>query len=152
MGLLQRIKWIKNVKRNEGADWAYMETIESDSFVLAFAPEHASGAEKPEQGDVIVLFQTVNDSANWPRGTYLTHLVLVNTPGAEDTAWVNYPRGRGVIVLARTSPATALKSNEIEMSFEHVNSGQLCNFDLFNKPVNPNENRKKIIQLLTPFF
>jgi hypothetical protein len=152
MGLLQRIRWIKNIKRNEGADWAYMEDFESDSFDLAFAPEHAAGAAKPEQGDVIVLFQTVNDSDSWAGGTYLTHLVLVDSAEANDTRRANYPHGRGVIVLARTSPATSLKSRKIHMSFEDVNSGQLCDFNLFNKGNNPDDNRRRIIELFTPYF
>lgn len=152
MGLINRIKWIKNVKRNEGSDWAYMDAIDRDSFVLAFAPEHAAGAEKPAQGDVIVLFQTVNDSDNWPGGTYLTHLVLVDSLEAEDTGRDNYPRGRKVIVLGRTSPSTSLKSREIKMSFEHVNTGQLCAFDLFNKSDSPDENRRRMIELFMPHF
>ena len=38
------------------------------------------------------------------------------------------------------------------MSFEHVNSGQLCDFDLFNKPVDPELNRRRIIDLFGPHF
>jgi hypothetical protein len=154
MGLLQRIKWIKNVKRNEGADWAYMEPYESDSLLLVFAPEHSAGADKASVGDVIVLFQTVNKTINWPGGTYLTHLVLVDSLEAQDTGRFDYPRGRRVLVLARTSPFWALRSVDIGMSFKNVNTGQLCDFNLFNKAININSNhsRIRIIELLAPYF
>jgi hypothetical protein len=152
MGLIKRIKWIKNVKRNNGSDWAYMEHAESENFNLAFSKSHAAGAAKPLKGDIIILFQTISNSDIAVPGTYLTHLVLVDTDEAIHTSRVGYPEERPVIVLARASPASALKSDEIKLSFEDVNTGQLCNFDLFNKAKNPEDNRRIVIDLFNPFF
>jgi hypothetical protein len=152
MGLIHRIKWIKNVKRNEGSDWAYMEESESENFNLAFSKSHKAGASKPSQGDVIVLFQSISDSNIAKPGTYLTHLVLVDSDKEVPINRVDYPVGRSVIVLARATPGNALKSDEIKLSFEDVNTGQLCRFNLFNKTKSREDNRRRIVDLFNPFF
>jgi hypothetical protein len=152
MPLIDMIRWIKNVKRQQGTGWAYMEDNDRENFSLDFGPSHAAGADKPALGDVIVIFQTITDDQVAPPGTYLTHLVIVNSELAHSTNRHDYPRGRHVIVLARTEPPHALKSTEIGISFEDVNTGQLCNFDLFNKNKTPNENRHTIIDLFQAHF
>jgi hypothetical protein len=152
MGLIQRIKWIKNVKRNGGSGWAYMEDSESENFNLAFSKFHAAGAAKPLKGDVIVLFQTISNANIAVPGTYLTHLVLVDTDEAIHTNKVDYSEERSVIVLARASPSEALKSDEIKLIFEDVNTGQLCNFNLFNKAKSFESNKRIIIHLFNRFF
>lgn len=149
MGLIHRIKWIKNVKRNEGSDWAYMEESESENFNLAFSKSHGAGASKPLKGDIIVLFQTISDSNIAIPGTYLTHLVLVDADEDLVTTRSSYPYERSMTVLARSK---TLKSDQIELSFEDVNTGQLCRFDLFNKAENPEYNRRRIVDLFNPFF
>jgi hypothetical protein len=152
MGLLNRIKWIKNVKRENGTGWAYMEDQEKEGFVLAFSPAHAGGASKPKKGDVIVIFQTRYDENTQTNGTYLTHLVIVDSKKTKPTDRDDYPTGRHVIVLARANPENSLKSTEINLSFEDVNTGQLCNFDRFNKTQTPADNRRAILDLFNPFF
>jgi hypothetical protein len=152
MGLINRIKWIKNVKRNEGADWAYMEEFESENFNLAFSKSHTAGAAKPSKGDVIVLFQTISNANIAVPGTYLTHLVLVDSDKEVPINRVDYPVGRSVIVLAKSTPGNALKSDEINLSFKDVNTGQLCNFNLFNKANDSESNKRIIIDLFNGFF
>lgn len=152
MGLIDRIKWIKNVKRDEGSGWAYMKDSESENFNLAFSKSHGAGASKPSKGDIIVLFQTISDSNIAIPGTYLTHLVLVDGDEALHTNRTAYPYERSIIVLARTPLSKTLKSDQIELSFEDVNTGQLCRFDLFNKTKSPEYNRRRIVDLFNPFF
>jgi len=149
MSLVNRIKWIKNVKRNDGSDWAYMEDSEAENFNLAFSKSHGAGAAKPAKGDIIVLFQTITDSNIAIPSTYLTHFVLVDSDVQLPENRTAYPYERSVIVLARSQ---TLKSDEIELSFEDVNTGQLCRFDLFNKTKSPEYNRRRIVDLFNPFF
>jgi hypothetical protein len=152
MGLINRIKWIKNVKRNGGADWAYMEDAESENFDLAFSKSHAAGAAKAAKGDVIVLFQTISNANIAVPGTYLTHLVLVDCDEVLPANRTAYPFQRSVIVLARIPLSKTLKSDQIKLSFEDVNTGQLCRFDLFNKTKSVEYNRRRMVELFNPFF
>jgi hypothetical protein len=152
MGLYNHIKWIKNIKRDSGNDWAYYDAVDEDEFNLAFSSDHAYGAEKPDRGDIIVLFQTIENLTVGSPGTYLTHLVEVISDVPVSTGRINYPTGRWVRVLARAEPRTSLRSDQINMNFQHVSSGQLCDIIHFNKAQTTLENKRRIIELMTPYF
>lgn len=152
MALTDYIKWIKNIKRDSGNDWAYYDVNDHDEFDLAFSRSHAYGAEKPTRGDIIVLFQTIEKEIIAPKGTYLTHLVEVISDTTILTGRPTYPVGRKVRVLARVESKTLLKSNLINMNFQNVNSGQLCEFIHFNREHTPIENKRRIIELMAPYF
>ena len=72
---LQRLRWTKNVKRDDGA-WAYSDFKIGDLFKLAWKDDEAN-ASKPQKDDLILLRQ---------KG-YVTHLVKVLDYKAEREAW-----------------------------------------------------------------
>lgn len=152
MALYNYLRWIKNVKRDNGNDWAYYADADNSEFPLAFGPDHAGGAVKPELGDLIVLFQTITNEKIASPSTYLTHLVEVMTGESVSTGQADYPIGRLVRVLARVEPATQLKSNVIRLSFQHVNSGQLCDIKYFNPSETELTNKQRLIELFLPYF
>lgn len=152
MSFYNYIRWIKNVKRENGNDWAYYASTENSQFLLAFSPDHAAGARKPEQGDFIILFQTIENESIAKAGTYLTHIVEVSSDSPEPTNQPHYPIGRLVRVIARVNPATVLKSSVINMNFQHVSSGQLCKIEHFNPSESCDINKRRLIKLLFPYF
>ncbi|MEH1908257.1 hypothetical protein [Nostoc sp.] len=72
---LQRLKWTKNVKRDDGA-WAYCQFKVSDLFKLAWKDDEIN-ASKPEKDDLVLLRQQ----------GYVTHLVRVLDYKAEHEDW-----------------------------------------------------------------
>lgn len=66
------IKWVRNVKRGNGTDWAYSDV--NGIFPLHWSSSYKDGKEaaKPKPGELILLFQRPHQLM---RGTFITHLV-----------------------------------------------------------------------------
>src|SRR3954468_8915676 len=97
------ITWLKNIKREGGTAWAYMEFDKGDPFELHFPEHFGSNAERPQLGDVILIFQTVNKGLAKRAGTYLTHLVTpLDTKVKPQIS--THPFSRQVAVVAKADP------------------------------------------------
>jgi len=117
-----------------------MKTMRVFVLILRFHQAMPQAQRKPQLGDLIVLFQTISDSATEYNGTYLTHLVEVTSNEVVDTGRIDYPKGRPVRVLARVWPEHSLPSKSIGLDFGAVNTGQLCRLSVFNKSLTVEEN------------
>ena len=69
------IKWVKNVKREDGNNWAYEDQEVKTVFELNWSEHFGKNVSRPNSGDIILLFQTIKSGLGHPKGTYLTHLV-----------------------------------------------------------------------------
>lgn len=95
-----------------------------------------------------MLFQTIADASIVSPGTYLTHLVMITSPNAIPTMRINYPIARKVLVLSNSFGREGnFRSDVIDMSFNDVNSGQLCTIAAFNRSCGLEENKNRLLQL-----
>ncbi|MEO9533663.1 MAG: HNH endonuclease [Crocinitomicaceae bacterium] len=111
--------WVRNVKRDHGSDWAYMEDELNDSFILHWSKRYTDEKEalKPGVGEVILLFQTPNDEGY----TQLTHLVTPVSNDFIDCSDTNpdFPWGREVAVIAKVTGGINPKPHNL--NFKPVN-------------------------------
>src|SRR5687768_2815565 len=95
--------WTKNVTRNKGRDWAYVQYNEGESFFLNWSAQWKGNVLKAKPGQVILLFQTVklfNDRSR--NGTYVTHLVTpLDNVLRHDPTNGTHPYGRFVGVISK---------------------------------------------------
>lgn len=121
------IRWIKNVKRNGGKDWAYMEHKLGDTFPLHFSKNpkwYPTNYSKAKQGEIIAIFQTLLKTEDYKGGWYVTHLV---SPVDENIVRINnenHPYTRMVALIATSSKPILIDSEE--WSFFKCNRGQIC--------------------------
>ncbi len=128
-----QIKWVKNVKRNKGTAWAYMEPELSQEFQLNFSESQKKRARNLREGEIILLFQKVDNVKGVMPVTYLTHLV---TP-LDDVLFFNHSNKshgyeRRVAVIARAHPNTAIKTNPRILNFFKPNWGKVCPIELLH--------------------
>ena len=106
----ENLIWVKNVKRDNGEGWAYLNLPEGESFLLNWPTSKPGSAEVPNIGDVILLFQKpnkINGKKNYD--VHLTHLVspisdeLIIDPNSPSHKWA-----REVIPLATTNPIESI--------------------------------------------
>ncbi len=104
------IIWIKNVKRERGAGWAYENVSCKANFLLNWSTKKRGSASTPQIGEIIVLFQKpnyINGRKNYH--VQLTHLV---TPISSDIiADENNPKHkwcREVQLIAMANPINAI--------------------------------------------
>jgi hypothetical protein len=123
--------WTKNVKREQGNAWAYMEHNLGDVFYLNWPRGRANmgktDAGKPKINQLILIFQTVNKNSGSKKGTYLTHIV---TPVEADVVTEEnstHPFKRLVTVVAKG--IEPIPKPEI-FDFREPNRGWACNLDL----------------------
>lgn len=75
---IEDIRCIKNVKRDGGEAWAYMEYSVGDVFDLRFPNNPVwfpGNYSRPSLGQLMVLFQTITNPQVGLPATYITHLV-----------------------------------------------------------------------------
>lgn len=123
--------WTKNVKRDKGHAWAYMEFKEGDAFYLNFSKKFKASAYKAKPGQAILLFQTINKQiGNISKGTYLTHIVTPIDEIITEEANSNHPFKRMVGVLSHCHTPI---NKPISYNFHKPNRGALCSIDLIEK-------------------
>ncbi|MGJ1335304.1 HNH endonuclease [Sphingobacterium siyangense] len=110
MEVAEDIKWIKNVKRNNGEGWAYENAKVGNNFYLNWPTKMRGSAETPKTGEVIVLFQKpnlINGQRN--RLVHLTHLVVpVSEDIHVDENSLKHRWCREVKLLAKAEPIQAI--------------------------------------------
>lgn len=122
--------WVKNVKKSKGKDWAYMEFGPGDSFELNWPKKFKSNVLKPKNGEIILLFQTIQSGLDKPKGTYLTHLVTPISSESEYRAGTTHPYVREVGVIARATPQ--LFTRDYNLNMYKPNRGACCSLDLIS--------------------
>ncbi len=129
--------WTKNVTRQKGAYWAYMEYEIGEEFSLNWAKGRANlgrtDIEKSQVNQLILLVQTVKNIEGIKSGTYLTHIVtpIDNMVYTESTPDHPHPYYKKVITVAKpTVPIPKPK----HLDFLRPNRGWLCDIDLI-KPL-----------------
>jgi hypothetical protein len=125
------IKWVKNVKRNQGTAWAYMEAECANEFLLNFAYRQLPNARAVQEGEIILLFQRVDHIPSVRAATYLTHLVTpLDDMLTESADNEDFPFERRVGVIAR---AQGVHSTPDVLIFYKPNWGKLCPIDLLSE-------------------
>ncbi|SHL67031.1 HNH endonuclease [Flavobacterium chilense] len=123
------VKWIKSVTRDNGKAWAYTNYNLGDTFLLNFSKNpkwYPTNYLKAKPGEIIVLFQSMLQTLEYPAGWYMTHLItpLDNHIDKIDNTLHPYVRLVGVVGKPRNS-------NPInnEWSLYKCNRGQICKID-----------------------
>lgn len=142
--------WVRNVKREHGAGWAYMEEDLKDKFTLHWSKRYTSEEEalKPNVGEVILLFQTPNDEGF----TQLTHLVTPISYDYVDCSETNpdFPWGREVIVIARAMGGKNPKPQNF--NFKPVNQSHSYEITNIKSDVPASQMKAIIWNSFRPFF
>lgn len=118
------IIWIKNVRRNNGEEWAYDYVNCGSTFLLNWPSSKPNSALRPNNGDIIVLFQKVN-YINGKRNydVYFTHLVSpVSDEIHQEIDNPRYQWCRKVKLIAKANPISAIP-NPGYYDFTTPNSG-----------------------------
>lgn len=94
------IKWVRNVKRENGLHWAYSDV--DDIFPLHWSSSYKDEkeAEKPKCGELILLFQRPHQHI---QGTFMTHLVTPVDDHAYDVIDTNpaHRWARDVMIISK---------------------------------------------------
>ncbi len=125
----QDLRWVKNVKRDNGTAWAYMEYDVGDIFYLHFPDNekwYPTNYSKPRIGDCILIYQTLNDNIISPGGIYITHIVTPLNENVERDLNSTHPYKRLVMVIGR-SPQGIYRPTE--WNFFKANRGQICKIE-----------------------
>lgn len=132
------IAWVKNVKRDAGRAWAYLEFEVGQTFLLDWAAGRANmgrtDAGKCHPNELILIFQTVKNVQGFANGTYLTHLVTPIDNHVRESNRTAYPFSRLVSVVAKNQNPIL---KPINLNFHKPNRGWLCNIELI-EPMNGN--------------
>ncbi|MBK9504744.1 MAG: hypothetical protein IPO03_05200 [Bacteroidetes bacterium] len=128
-----QLLYAKNVKRDQGNDWAYLNIQAGDPFELNFPNNpkwKPTNYLRPQIGELIMIFQTINEGHGEDEGTYLTHLVtpIENVLGYDRNS--THPTTRLVLCLAKAEPI--IKKSDA-WNFKYPNRGQICDFDTIKR-------------------
>ncbi len=148
------IKWVKNVKRENGTGWAFFESGSDMVFSLTFSKDQTKGAKEVIAGEIILLFQKVDRMPGIAPKTYLTHLVtpidniLKENPDTDH----RFKWERKVIVIAKANPRTSIYTNPRNLSFFKPNRGKICSVQLLSETQSLEEIQKEIWKLFNGHF
>ncbi|GEP98116.1 HNH endonuclease [Chitinophaga cymbidii] len=128
------IHWVKNVKRNGGTDWAYYENADDTTIHLNFSDDQRKGAALVSPGEIILLFQRVDNLPGVPKRTYLTHLVtpIDSVLYKDSNSNHRFQYIRNVAIIARAEPRTAISTIPKELNFYKPQWGKVCDIQLLN--------------------
>lgn len=126
----KNLVWIKNVKRREGKEWAYMEYDTGDTFLLNWSSKAKWGktnAQEPKPNQLILLFQKI-DRPEVQKEIYLTHIVTpLDNVLMVDSNSPTHEYARLVGVVAKPENLVP-KPNTFD--FYKPNRGACCSIDL----------------------
>lgn len=131
------LKWLKNVTKDGGKDWAYMEFGNGDVFNLNWPKRFKRNAANPKIGDLIMIFQTIKKGLGHPPGTYFTHLVTPLEIAVREQS-SSHPYYRKVGVIAKAEPLIAMSN--LAFTIFKANRGACLSIDL----IDSRENLKNI--------
>jgi len=121
----ENIMWVKNVKRNDGLEWAYHDKSCGETFLLNWPSAWPGTANTPQVGDIILLFQkpnVINGVTN--HSVHLTHLVSpISNKVYEDNLHSEHRWCREVQLIAIAAPINAIP-NPGYLNFFKPNRGQ----------------------------
>lgn len=121
------LMWTKNVTRDHGGAWAYLEYGIGDLFYLNFTSHFRNNAMKAQVGEVIMLFQTIKRLGDMKAGTYMTHLVTPIDQVPYRDPQSSHPYTRLVAVIGKPSLPLPKPTH---LNFHKPNRGALCELDL----------------------
>ncbi len=136
------IKWVKNIKRDGGRDWAYYDGEVGSTFPLGFSQSQYPGAFKVQPGEIIMLFQKPELIRDVPKETYLTHLVtpLDYSPPIPNKNKNEFVKWFREVVLLAHSPKASIQNGVIgihtharHLSFKVPNSGKINEVQTLNR-------------------
>ncbi|MFZ6024576.1 MAG: HNH endonuclease [Bacteroidota bacterium] len=137
--------WVKNVKRDQGQAWAYMEHQIGDVVDLHFPNNdkwYPTNYERPSIGECILIFQTVNADVGM-EVTFLTHIVTPVTDYIEVDPNAIRKYRRKVCVVAKSENGVP---KPFDWSFFKVNRGQICSLTTLERNgVNPGLDATQIL-------
>ncbi len=147
--------WVKNVKRDNGTDWAYYENSTEQRFKLNFSRTQIKQANLVKPGELILLFQKVDKVAGVSPRTYLTHLVTPidyseateNTLLTHDFKWE-----REVAVIAKASLDKKIFTQANNLSFFKPNWGKVCSISLLSENKSIEEIQNEVWRLFNGQF
>lgn len=148
------IQWIKSVKRDNGNQWAYMEYNVGDTFTLNFSKNpkwYPTNYLKAKPGDLLMLFQKLNQTNIYPSGWYITHLVtpVDNTISKEENN-PNHPYIRLVAVIGKNDNLIPL--DKTNWSLFLCNRGQICSINKFENKNLPEISKIEKQNFIWSFF
>ncbi|MEI6950270.1 hypothetical protein V9K67_24020 [Paraflavisolibacter sp. H34] len=146
------IKWVKNIKREGGTAWAYMEDEALPEFDLHFSIRKKGAAKTARAGDVILLFQRVDKIPGIPAQTYLTHLVAAVDEVIQPSGRPDFPVSRRVRVIARGNKEFSPAVSPAELSFFKPNRGAVHDIGQLNESLAVQEIQNKIWSLFNGLF
>lgn len=142
------IQWVRNVKRDNGEDWAYFDDDKDDMILhwsssFVHQPTHAM---IPQKGDLVVLFQKVNINNQ----VCFTHL-LTPLDDVEHDLLATNPKhrwGRKMKILARTKEFV----KPLNFDLRTVNQGHTYSIELLDKLIEKEAIQKTLWNGFKPFF
>lgn len=118
------IRWLKNVKRNQGEGWAYDDITFDKPFLLNWPTSKRNSAATPKVDDIILLFQKpnkINGKKNY--NVQLTHLVSpISEPIILDNNNPKHKWCREVKLIAMANPIEGIP-NQGYFNFFLANRG-----------------------------
>lgn len=132
--------WTKNVKRQGGTQWAYLDKKVGDVFYLNWPTKFKKNVLAANVGDIILIFQSVNKISGFRKGTYLTHLVTPIDNIRHEITGSTHPYTRLVGVVAHAE--TPLLKPDF-LSFYKPNRGACCRLDLIETRIKPDISLKQ---------
>jgi hypothetical protein len=149
----QNIRWVKNVKRAGGTDWAYFDPGMEAEFNLNFSESQKFGAVHIGVEDILLLFQRVDHISGVSAKTYLTHLVKpLDQELIYNDATPLHPWERRVAVIARAEPRTSIHTNAGDLNFFKPNWGKVCPIQLLSDHMTEAEIQERIVALFHGHF
>jgi ABC-type cobalamin/Fe3+-siderophores transport system ATPase subunit len=117
-----KLKWVKNIKRDNGKEWAYFDEFENDEFILHWSDTIKASASKPQEGDLMALFQNYKN-----QGIRITHIIefLSNDVIIDLENHEKYQYGRKVKILYITK--NLIHHTHFNFNFKSVAYGHACN-------------------------
>lgn len=131
----QNILFAKNVKRENGTDWAFFEPGTENVFPLTFSKTQAKGARHLMPGQIILLFQRVDRIPGVAKQTYLTHLITPIDTELHYNEEVphKFKWDRKVLVIARADPRSSIFTYPADLNFRTPNRGKVVPIHYLNE-------------------
>ncbi|WP_419211116.1 HNH endonuclease [Maribacter sp. X9] len=144
----QDIKWVRNVKRDKGKEWAYFDD-DSEEMILNWSSnfkKRPTPAMLPEVGDIIVVYQKINITNE----VHFTHLVTPIDNIERDCIKTNpsHRWGRKVKILSKTKQL--FKPEEFNLT--SVNQGHTYRISSIDDNAELESIQKIIWNLFKPYF
>lgn len=142
-----KIKWIKNIKREKGKEWAYFDNYEDDEFPLHWSNRLKSSASKPAKDDLIILFQNYKN-----QGVRITHIVkfIDDADFIDEDNHVEFQTARKVKIIYRTKHL--LNKVSFSFDFHSVSYGHANHLKYLTNNWSLNKTQNEIHKIITADF